>query len=124
MTHTLATCDEFDEVFDGPDGDGRYHLNNDCNPWIDGPGKCDTATELCSRRVIIIPIVDAFGNGSSDPLTVLEFALMFLEGYDSGKCQGNNCEVKARFVDADFTANGLSGVYDEGASILFVKLSE
>lgn len=124
MNNTMAACDTFDEAFGPPDADGIYQLNNGCNPWIDGPGKCQTSTSICSRRVIIIPVVDNFGNGASDPATIQRFALVFLEGYDSGKCQGNSCEIKGRFVKAEMTTGALAGIYDEGAQIHFTRLSE
>jgi hypothetical protein len=124
INNTMASCDTFEETFSGPDAEGKYHLVPDCNPWLEGPGKCDSPTDLCSRRVIIIPVVESFGNGSSDPLLVQEFALMWLEGYDSGTCTGNSCEIKARFVDAELTTGGLSGVYDPDAHIQFIRLSE
>ncbi len=103
----------------------KYALNPACNPWIDGPGKCpnNNVGTLCSRRVIIIPIIDGFGNGSAD-VTVIRFALMFLEGYDSNKCSGNTCEIKGRFVRADVNVGALAGVYDPTASIHFTRLSE
>jgi hypothetical protein len=103
----------------------KYRLNNECNPWIDGPGACpdDNDGTLCSRRVIIIPVIDEFGTGSAD-VTVLRFALMFLEGYDSSKCTGNECEIQGRFVYADFTANAVAGIYDPTASIHFARLIE
>lgn len=103
----------------------RYRLNNACNPWIDGPGACpdDNVGTLCSRRVIIIPVIDSFGPGALD-VTVLRFALMFLEGYDASKCTGNACEIQGRFVYADFTSNALAGVYDPSASVHFAKLIE
>lgn len=117
-------CNTFALAFGTPDADGKYHLDPDCNPWIDGPGKCTSATDFCSRRVIIIPVVDSFGNGASDPAEIQRFALVFLEGYDNGKCQGNSCEIKGRFVKADITTDALAGVYDEDALIHFTKLSE
>lgn len=123
MNNTMASCDTFTEVFP-IDGSGVYHLNPDCNPYIDGPGKCLTPTSTCSRRVIMIPVVDNFGNGASDPATIQRFALVFLEGYDSGKCQGNNCEIKGRFVRADLTTGALAGSYDPTALVHFAKLVE
>jgi Flp pilus assembly protein TadG len=124
MNNTLASCDTFAEVFSGPDGSGKYQLNANCNPWADGPGKCTTPTSLCSRRVIVIPVIDHFGNGSSDPVTIQRFALVFLEGYDSGKCSGNACQIKGRFVNAEVNANGLAGYYDANAQIHFTRLTE
>jgi len=124
ISHTSAECDTFEEVFGAPDAGGKYRLAEDCNPWLDGPGKCTSNTDICSRRVIIIPVVDEFGSGASDPGTITEFALLFLEGYDGGKCQGNSCEIKGRFANAELTANGLAGVYDPDAALIFTRLIE
>jgi len=126
MNNTSATCDSFNEVFTLVDASsGKYRLNNACNPWIDGPGKCadDKPGTLCSRRVFIIPIIDEFGNGSGD-VTVVRFALMFLEGYDSNKCKGSACEIKGRFVKADINTGSLSGIFDPQAPIQYVRLAE
>ena len=107
-----------------PGGTGAYHLNPDCNPFTDGPGKCLTPTSICSRRVIIIPVVDGFGNGASQPATIQRFAIVFLDGYDNGKCQGNSCEIKGRFVKTDLTTGALAGAYDPTALVHFAKLVE
>jgi hypothetical protein len=124
INYTLAQCDTFDEVFSDPDNDGVHSLAADCNPWASGPGHCDTPTELCSRRVFIIPVIDEYPNGSSAPVTVLRFALVFLEGYPNGRCGGSFCEIRARFVKAELTTGGLSGVYEEDALIKFIRLTE
>ncbi len=124
INNTMASCDTFNEAFGPADANGIYQLNSGCNPWIDGPGKCQTTTSICSRRVIIIPVVDSFGNGASDPATIQRFALVFLEGYDAGKCQGNDCEIKGRFVKAEITTGALAGAYDPTAQIHFARLSE
>ena len=126
--HVLDQCDTFEETFTGPDANGEYVLVPDCNPWLDGPGKCpepetDPPAE-CSRRVIIIPVVDGFGSGGSDPASIQRFALIYLEGYEDGKCSGNSCEIQGRFVKADINTGALSGVYDAAASIHFTKLTE
>jgi Flp pilus assembly protein TadG len=101
-----------------------FAINQACNPWGQGACAPSPSTALCSRRVIIIPVIDAFGNGSSDPVTVQRFALLFLEGYDSGKCQGNSCEIQARFVNVNLTTGALAGGYDPTASLQFTKLVE
>jgi len=124
MTNTSLSCDTFAEAFGTPDASGKYHLAAACNPWIDGPGKCQTQTSLCSRRVVLIPVVDGFGSGASDPATILRFALVYLEGYDSGKCQGNNCDINAHFVNADVDTSAIAGAYDAQAMVHFVRLSE
>jgi len=123
MNNTISSCNEFGEAFPTTDPDtGVYQLSQACNPWVNGAGYCATATSPCSRRVIIIPIVDDFGNGQST-VTFQRFALVWLEGY-TGNCTGNDCEILGRFVRADVTMNALAGTYDPGAQIHFVKLSE
>jgi len=124
MNNTSLSCDTFAEAFGTPDASGKYHLANACNPWIDGPGKCATNTSICSRRVLVIPVVSDFGNGASDPATILRFALVYLEGYESGKCQGNNCDIQAHFVNADVDTSAIAGAYDATALVHFVRLSQ
>ena len=83
-----------------------------------GGGRCpnpDDGTTLCSRRVIIIPIIDAFGNGKKDA-TILGFALFFLESYNGG-------EVTGRFVKADVNMGALTGTYDPNSLVHSVKLT-
>jgi len=116
MNGASAQCDSFGETFSGPNDSGVYRLNPGCNPWLPG-GSGGT-------RVIIIPVVDDFGSGASDPATITGFALVYLEGYDAGKCSGNSCEIKGRFVRADLSAKALAGVYDEDALVQFSRLSE
>jgi hypothetical protein len=124
MSNTSTACDTFAEAFGTPDpGTRLYHLASQCNPWLEG-NQCPQTATPCSRRVIIIPVIDQFGNGASDPLTIQSFALMYLEGYDDGKCQGNSCEIKGEFVKADINARALAGTYDPDASITFTKLVE
>lgn len=114
IDNTAPQCDTFDEVFSGP-VNGKYVLEPDCNPWTTGG--------YDSHRVIIIPIIDALCNGSCD-VTVINFGMFFLEGYGSGKCTGNACEVTGRFVNADANINALTGIFDENAGLHFTKLSE
>lgn len=100
----------------GPGGT-KYGLNPACNPW--GAGKCplpDDGVTLCSRRVIIIPIIDAFGNGKKDA-TIQGFALFFLES-------ASGADVTGRFVRADVSIGGLSGAYNPNSIIQSSKLSE
>lgn len=123
MSDTSPACDTFAKTFTGPDATGKYHLTPDCNPYVSGLGQCTTPTMLCSRRVIIIPVVNGFGNGGSSPVTVQRFAMVYLEGY-TGSCTGNSCDVQGRFVNADLTTAALAGSYDPTALIHFAKLSE
>ncbi|MEX0749712.1 MAG: TadE/TadG family type IV pilus assembly protein [Dehalococcoidia bacterium] len=118
------SCDTFEDTFGTPDANGKYNLHPDCNPWTDGPGHCTSTTDVCSRRIIIIPIIDGTGNGASG-VTIERFALMWLDGFDENDCpNGDDCVVLGRFVKADLTTNALAGVFDEDASIHFTKLSE
>ncbi len=119
MNNTSAACDTFDEAFGPPDAQGKYHLNTACNPWLPGQ-TCPQSATPCSRRVIIIPVVDSFGNGQT-PVMFTRFAIVFLEGYQ-GTCTGNSCDILARFVTTDVTTNGLAGTYDPGAKVHFIKL--
>ncbi len=114
LDNTDPHCDTFAEAFSGPVG-GKYELNPQCNPWLDG--------SYPSPRVIIIPVINSLCNGSCD-VTVVSFALFWLEGYQAGACTGNNCEIQGRFVNADINVNALAGVYDPNSSIHFVRLTE
>ena len=121
INNTSTACNTFAKTFGTAGGDGKYHLAQECNPWLSGLACPQTAT-ACSRRVIIIPVVNSFGNGSS-PVTIQRFALVYLEGY-SGSCTGNSCDIQGRFVSADITMNALAGSYDPWAQIHFTKLIE
>ena len=95
----------------------KYGLNPACNPW--GAGACpvpDDGVTLCSRRVILIPIIDAFGNGKKDA-TIQGFALFFLES-------ASGADVTGRFVRADVSISGVTGGYDPNSLIQTSKLSE
>jgi Flp pilus assembly protein TadG len=124
MQNTISSCNTFALAFPTQDSDGTYHLDPNCNPWLDGPGGCPYGPSgvLCSRRVLVIPVVNSFGNGQT-PVTITQFALVYLEGY-TGTCTGNSCDIQARFVKADVSARALAGTYDPSASIQFVKLTQ
>lgn len=119
LDHTSAACDTFGEVFGG--GPGTYTVNPACNPW--GAGSCPTPTALCSRRVIVVPIIDQWANGNK-PINILGFSLFFLDGFANGCQTGNDCKVIGRFVDASVTLNALAGAYDPDASIHYERLVE
>ena len=114
LANTDVHCDTFGEAFSGP-VNGQYSLNPQCNPWLDG--------SYPSLRVIIVPVINSLCNGSCD-VTVVSFALFWLEGYQAGACTGNSCEIEGRFVNADINIGALAGVYDPNSSIHFVRLSE
>ncbi|HXG42461.1 MAG TPA: Tad domain-containing protein [Dehalococcoidia bacterium] len=87
---TDPLCDSFNEVFEQT-GTGQWRFRSErCNPWSpNGAG---------SKRVVLIPVVsDADLRGRSQ-VTVLGFALAFLEDF---QCRsGNDCDVNVRFVQA------------------------
>lgn len=122
MSHTNVGCDTFAEAFPTQKADGTYQLSPDCNPWTYGAGYCANVTSVCSRRVIIIPVVNGFGNGQTT-VTIQRFALVYLEGY-TGSCTGNSCDILGRFVQADVNTNALAGTYDPTALVHYVKLTE
>ena len=87
IANTSTSCDEFDEVFT-PDGSGGWDFIPGCNPFAGDPG---------SLRVLLVPVVESFCNGSCT-VTLQYFSLMFLN--DLGQCTGDSCEVTATFVQA------------------------
>lgn len=110
---TNSGCNTFSSTFTLQNG--VYSVNPACNPW--GAGACpvpDDGVTLCSRRVVLIPIVDQFGNGRK-PVTILGFAMFYLEGSSSGVVSGE-------FVRADVNVSGLAGAYNPSSLITFVRL--
>lgn len=101
-----------------PSSSGMYALNPNCNPWA-GPGACpkpDDGVTPCSRRVIVIPIIDQLPNGRKE-VTILGFAMFFLEGSSGGVVSG-------RFVRADVNFGSLAGVYNPNSTLQYAKLVE
>jgi Flp pilus assembly protein TadG len=98
-----------------------YGLNPNCNPW-NGPGACplpapgDPGTTICSRRVVVIPIIDSLPNGRKG-VTILGFALFFLESRSQG-------DVSGRFVRADVNMGAIAGAYNPNSTLNYVKLVE
>ena len=117
MTYAAAECSDFtgDNGAFVDNGDGTHHLKPRCNPFVAGGED--------SLRVVVIPIIDELCSGSCQ-VTIKGFALFYLEGYDHGKCSGNKCEIKGRFVKSHVNFGALTGVYDEEGSIEFVRLVE
>ena len=113
MNNNDPACDTFAMAFPTRNDDGTYSINQECNPFV--PGGED------SLRVIIVPVIDELCDGRC-LVTIKEFALFYLEGYDDGKCSGSSCEINGVFVKANITTGGLAGVYDPNSMIQFVKL--
>ena len=114
IANTDPSCSTFAQVFSGP-VNGKYQINKQCDPWLAGSKP--------SLRVILVPVISSLCNGHCN-VTVVGFALFFLEGYGAGGCTGNSCDIQGRFVNADLTIDALTGVYDPNSSIHFTKLSE
>jgi hypothetical protein len=96
-------------------GGPTYKLNSACNPW--GAGKCpvpDDGATLCSRQVIVIPVIAGLCNGKCT-FTILSFALFFLEGSSGGVVTG-------RFVSTDVNMGAWASAYDPASPTHFVKL--
>ena len=58
------------------------------------------------------------------PVTILKFALFYLEGYQNGQCSGSSCTVTGRFINAQITTGAIAAGYDSSAAVQFVKLIE
>jgi hypothetical protein len=89
IDNTIPECDTFGEVF-LPNGAGGFQMVETCNPFLGATG---------SLRVVLVPVIDNFCNGSCD-VTIKYFALLFLNSL--GKCTGNSCEVTGTFVQKVF----------------------
>jgi hypothetical protein len=85
IANTPAECQTWEDVTENGD------LVPACTPW--NPSYTAVAT-----RIIIIPIVDGlWDSGGRHQVTIKDFAVLFLDGYD-GKCKGSDCDVRARFI--------------------------
>ncbi|MDW8009298.1 MAG: pilus assembly protein TadG-related protein [Chloroflexota bacterium] len=90
LNATDPLCDSFNEVFEQT-GSGQWRFRSErCNPWSPaGQG---------SKRVVLIPVVSDSDLRGRSQVTVLGFALAFLEDF---QCRsGNDCDVDVRFVQA------------------------
>jgi hypothetical protein len=123
LNNTDSRCDDFDEVFtddDGSgspdeDGDGIYRIVDECNPFLDG--------SYPSLRVVIVPVIEQTCNGSCQ-VTIVDFALFFIERIGSGGCTGNDCEVVGRFVRVNQNVGLLGGTFNPESLNSFVRLVE
>lgn len=113
INNTSSGCDTWEEVVID-NGDGTHGLTPACNPFTAG-GDPD------SLRVIVIPVIDSLCNGACN-VTITEFALFFLEGYGSGGCTGNDCEIEGRFIYSNTNYGAFVGTYDADTASHFVRL--
>ena len=113
INNTTAACDTWGEtVVVNPDG--SHSIRPECNPFTAG-GNED------SLRLIIVPVIESLCNGTCY-VTVVEFALFYLDGYGDGGCSGNDCEIEGRFIRSDTNYGALMGVYDADTFSHFVRL--
>ncbi len=118
LANTDVHCDTFEEVFeDDPTSlvAGDYRIVQACNPFAPGG--------YASERVLIVPVIDSLCNGSCE-VTIVDFVLVFLEGFGNGGCSGHDCEVVGRFVRVNQNVGMLAGTFDPLAFNNFVRLTE
>jgi hypothetical protein len=123
INNTDSHCNEFGEVFtddDGTgapdeDGDGIYRIVDECNPFLAG--------SYPSLRVVIVPVIDQVCNGSCE-VTIVNFALFFIERIGTGGCTANDCEVVGRYVRVNQNIGLLGGTFDPESLNSFVRLVE
>lgn len=115
FANTSDDCDTYDEVFPPSAGDpSRLAIAASCNKF--------TNPAAASYQLVLVPVIDSLCIGSCD-VTVLEFALFFIESYTcSGPGQGNSCDLVGRYVQANATVSGVLGAYDADGSINSVRL--
>jgi hypothetical protein len=114
IDNTTSACDTWNEVITELPDD-THHINAACNPF--GPGGNQE-----SKRIVVVPVIDSLCNGRCE-VTIIEFALFFLEGYE-GNCTGNSCEIVGRFMKSNTNYGALTGVYDPDSLQHFVRLTE
>lgn len=116
LNATGVQCDEFTETFeDDPTTSelGVYRIKQECNPFLAGGHD--------SARILIVPVIDSLCAGSCE-VTIVEFALFFLEGFGNGGCTGIDCEIVGRFVRVNQNIGLLAGTFDATAFNSFVRL--
>ncbi len=119
LDFTETQCSEFEGtngVFeDDPttNEEGVYRIKPGCNPFVN--------SVFDSGRILIIPVIDELCSGSCE-VTIVTFALFFLERIGDDGCTGNDCEIVGRFVSVNQNVGLLAGTYDETSSNKFVRL--
>ncbi len=95
---------------------GVYRIVPECNPFVN--------SQYDSHRVMIIPVLEGLcdGGGGACEVTIVSFALFFLERVGSDGCTGNDCEVVGRFVTVNQNVGLLAGTFNEDSYNRFVRL--
>ena len=113
INNTSAACDTWEEtIVINPDG--SHSIRPECNPFTAGGNEG-------SLRLIIVPVIESLCNGTCY-VTVVEFALFYLDGYGDGGCSGSDCEITGRFIKSNTNYGALMGVYDPDTFAHFVRL--
>ncbi len=96
------------------------NVNPSCDTWGEVAGPGATVTTQCNpwkptyqggTRVIIIPVVEGLWSaGGQHTITIKRFAVVFLEEISSGCGQGNDCEIRGRFMKSIVTIEGATGM--------------
>lgn len=119
LDSTDAACSNFEGVNGVFEDDpttsetGVYRIKQECNPFL--------GSSYESHRVLIIPVIDELCNGSCE-VTIVAFALFFLERIGDGGCTGNDCEIVGRFVTVNQNVGLLAGTFDSQSHNTFVRL--
>ncbi len=115
--NTSEECDTYEEVFSPSIGDpSRYSIEPSCNKF--------TNPTAASYQLVLVPVINGLCSGNCT-VTVLEFAMFFIESYTcSGGGQGNSCDLNGSYVQANANVSGLTGAYDEEKSVISVRLIE
>ncbi len=119
LDNTAIACSEFEGtngVFeDDPttSEQGVYRIVPECNPFVN--------SEYDSHRVMIIPVIEELCNGACE-VTIVTFALFFLERIGDDGCTGNDCAVVGRFVTVNQNVGLLAGTFDDDSYNRFVRL--
>ncbi|MEX0684124.1 MAG: Tad domain-containing protein [Dehalococcoidia bacterium] len=112
--NTSESCDTYDEVLQTQPGTTRLVMTPECNRFSNPTAQ--------SYQLIIVPVITNLCNGSCD-VTVLEFALFFIESYScGGGGQGNSCDLVGRYARAAGSVEGIVGAYDPDGSVKSVRL--
>jgi hypothetical protein len=119
ITLTSAECDEFGEVFvPSPESASDMMLTNRCNPY-------PPYYASDSKRVIIIPVIESLPSGSSEPVTILRFALFFVTSLTCQQGKGS-CDLKGIYVQnvSNFYGYEEVGAYFPTAPFVIRRLIE
>jgi hypothetical protein len=114
LSNTSSACDTFAEVFQQVEP-GLWRFSSDaCNPW--------SPTGSGSKRVVLIPVISDNDDPGRGQVTVIGFALAFLEEFTCPS--GNECDVRVRFVQALMSPDDqmLYGDYDSRSGLKVVRL--